>query len=115
MALFAIKPNTTLLRLVTNHPEKFYPQTWYLDEEFANISFKGDYVESQQISLMPPVAWAYLHVFGYNTQDLRNHYAWTSDFDHNGDRVYVGNWGSTGKLQIHRHLTIRPDMFINTI
>jgi len=118
--IITVPPNTTLLRLVINNPDKFYKQDWYYDEEFANeLLVNGipdnDWIFNFETTLLYPAAlWVFLHTTMYGGSILKDRYVWTSDRDHQGDHVYVGNWGAKG-FQIHRHLTIRPEMFINTL
>lgn len=102
-----IKPTITLIRLVLNNPGAFYPQDWYYDEEFAHRPDEpASLVTAVAIArefLRRPQYWASGKGIGWLAQD----YAWTTDADDEGNKVYVGGW-SIGKLhkgfQIHRHL-----------
>jgi len=102
------KPNITLLRLVLSNPSKFYKQDWYYDEEFANtpLGIGNHRLESTlSYSAYPSavvLAWMYL-----DKEILPPEYVWTSDFDSNGDKVYVGGLSFGRGFQIHRHLA-RP-------
>lgn len=116
----------------------FYNQDWYLHETFAETKSltPGWYLLSTSIktesrgkppeilmSMIPkscqlPSAILctyaffcyYLHTGG--TMLWKNDYVWCSDFDHNGDRIYVGRYNDPEKknkngFSVHRHLTIR--------
>ena len=109
--MIIIPPNTTLLRLAVNNPKKFYRQEWYLDEEFANKDIGGKWL-LDTAKLLPAAVWAYAHVTGYPW--LCYQYAWTCDTDEKGDRVYVGRAEYTG-FQVHRHLTLHDNYFINRL
>jgi hypothetical protein len=114
--VITIPPNITLLRLVINNPDKFYPQDWYYDEEFANTPLRSGNCIVSDAKKYPAAMYAYAYVHRYYVWDYA--YIWTSDKDSRGDRVYVGGV-AVGKrhkgLQIHRHLTIDPANFVNTI
>lgn len=111
MKPIVIPKNTTLLRVVINNPSKFYKQDWYFNHEFANISVEGTwYIDID--GLFPAGVWAYLHSKNYFTGPLSSQYLWTFDVDDNGDQVYVG-YSGRGGFQIHRHLTIKDEMFLN--
>ena len=116
-----IPSNTSLLRLVINNSRAFYPQDWYYDEEFANYSTGEDsYVINfrtvgRNIPLYSATELAYVHII--HGPILPSSYLWTRDTDDKQDKVYVGMsvGGRKPGLQIHRHLTINPDHFLNSL
>lgn len=108
-----IPPNTTLLRLVVNNPDKFHKQDWYINEEFANQDVSGRWEFNIDSTTIPAAVYAFMRVHQYGWASCGNRYVWTSDFDRNNDRVYVG--GDIYRFQIHRHLTINPQKFVNSL
>jgi hypothetical protein len=112
--IIKVPPNTTLLRLIINNPDKFYKQDWYFNEEFANKDVGGIYTDTPYNTL-PAAVYAYRYL---KSKGFEDYYMWTNDFDSKGDRVYVGGAGFKGRpkgFQIHRHLTIDPSLFENRI
>ena len=111
----------------------FYFQDWYNNEEFVNVGMKeGWYLIRKSVyndsrSVLPEeliqkyafpsaiqctysffVSWLVLH------KALWYHdFVWCKDFDHNGDRIYVGKYNDVDGINkdgfsIHRHLSLRP-------
>lgn len=115
MVSVIVPPNTTLIRLVVNAPGRFHNQDWYYDEEFAHVPILKDKLHISPSILYTAAEAAFIHIV--KGPFLPDKFAWTSDHDYKGDRVYVGGWnlGRTKGFQIHRHLTIRPEMFVNSI
>ena len=115
--IVTLPPNTTLLRLVVNNPDKFYPQDWYYDEQFANYAMDETSWSLTYNTPLPAVVWAYAYIKNIWSAHLEYNYIWTSDTDNFGDKVYIGRSPRSRKpgLQIHRHLTINPDHFLNSL
>lgn len=107
-----VPPLTTLLRLKVNNPFYFYSQDWYYDEEFANRPEEGLWEIGTDLKV-PAVVWAYACIH-HSMYLVDTHYVWTGEKDNKGDDIYVGGvlLGRKKGLQIHRHLTIRPEMFL---
>lgn len=93
-----------LMRLVLNNKDRFHPQDWYWDEDFA-WDEESDTAAWVNICLIKPGLW----------DMMKMQFRWMKDVDNRGDRVYVGGWGLGKGFQIHRHLTIKPEMFINSL
>lgn len=110
-----IPPNTSLIRTVLNNKELFHTQDWYHNEDFAYRAVEGAYDLDDTV---PAAVWAYLYVEyvrGGAEHALHTKYVWTSDVDDHGDLVYVGRAGhQKQRFQIHRHLTIRREQFLNS-
>jgi hypothetical protein len=110
-------PSQMLMRIVLNHKADFYNQDWYYDEDFAYVQHPPMDVERATLTtnLIPAAAWAWLYA-NRPIDMLHKRYVWTSDYDKNGDQVYVGGveLGRRYGFEIHRYLTIRPEMFVNT-
>lgn len=111
----------------------FYNQDWYMNESFVNIPLdnkwyliqKNIYDDSRsklpehydrQISLPLAIQCVFAfftNFFIYNGEKLWEFsYVWCSDFDTNGDRVYVGRYTdelglNNNGFSIHRHLRIK--------
>ena len=111
-----IPKNTTLIRLVLQHRGQFYNQDWYYTQEFAHTDVGGEWhIDTDFTGAKYPAAvLAYIFINGRASNPLVYGYCWTSDVDNDGDQVYVGR-ARTGGFQIHRHLTIRPEQFINLL
>ena len=91
--------------LVKQWPQYFYTQTWYLAEPFAQRPYKGQYELGIEPQPAVVLAKAFVDSALAGTILWGDSYHWTSDVDHNQDRVYVGRSVEYGGLQIHRHLT----------
>ena len=105
--------NLTLLRLRAMRPDWFYEQNWYDAEEFANTPCKVGDIDTEKPMLAVEAVWAAIQDPNLWSK-LSYKYLWTLDYDHNGDQVYLGQWyGGSYGLQIHRHLTIKPEQFLN--
>jgi hypothetical protein len=110
----------------------FYNQDWYLKERFMSKTLdskwyllrKHIFEDSRAVSpnllinnyLFPSAILCGYTFFVYwltHGQSLwKNDYVWCSDFDQNGDRIYVGRYTDTNGINkngfsIHRHLTLR--------
>ena len=111
----------------------FYNQDWYLKEDFIDKTLesrwyliKREVIESsravQPIDLInqnmnfPSAILCVYTFFAYfyaNCKILWPYdFIWCSDFDHNGDRIYVGKYHDIDEVNkngfsIHRHLALR--------
>lgn len=105
----------TLREMLREWPEIFYPQTWYLDEAFLDITLHP------HRPVRPPTrvqTWspASRPVYLPHAVDLAlawksnplsacwSRYLWCIDRDQYGQQVYVGTNGRG--LEIHRHLAL---------
>lgn len=118
----------TLAELCAQHPDLFYPQSWYADEAFMHTPLPHDapvriptelrgagcvplvdvdsrYCQRAGTLLYPAVVLASLYVRRPQASIWKK-YLWTSDRDHAGQRVYVGGTRHGHGLEIHRHLSI---------
>lgn len=90
---------------VRQHPTLFHAQDWYRTEPFAGV----EYVRKFPPEAEPWPAAAYAAAFVEAAADGEvlwpARYIWTSDTDHEGNRVYIGRAAQYGGLQIHRLLT----------
>lgn len=109
----------TLARLLATHPERFYPQTWYLGEAFLDTEVPDvvpplpHYVLMHAMHKPPPdlmlpfaavLAGLYL---AHPTNPMWRRYLWCADTDRQGQRVYVGANGKGFEIHRHLHLTER--------
>lgn len=113
-----------------------YNQDWYLKEDFANTPPDGkwhlvrkDVLEDARAKDPADIEFALLNerfpsavtcaltFFAWHAlhkEILWKHdFLWTSDRDHNGDRVYVGRYEdpvgvNKNGFNVHRHLALRP-------
>lgn len=115
--IIKVPSNTTILRLVINHRERFHPQDWYFDEPFANDVHPGEYALDVDADPVPALLWVCAFVSGaLEAEDLLlDQYVWTSDTDGLGSPVYVGGIKLGKGFQIHRHLKIPPYLFTNRL
>src|SRR5688572_23507422 len=102
--------NVSILSLRGEYPALFYPQDWYLDEEFAATTLVADreYRISRRtridMSVPPPqdppavvaVAFEVAHFLWTGEFIWHQSYVWCSDKDSEGDKVYVGG-GEKGR------------------
>lgn len=110
----------TIRQMMREHPELFYSQDWYAEEDFTDMelpegapitmpqdrSHEGvppEYLLWHTTQVVPAVVLVNLYVMN-PTDPIWESYFWTSDLDHLGQRVYVGSNGMG--LEIHRHLAI---------
>lgn len=104
----------TLRDILKRHSERFYAQTWYLDEPFLDRQWPpllrtspSQVVDCAAVSdadrLPSASQLAFLYVCDPHAT-VWGRYLWCSDLDSLGQRIYVG---ANGKgLEIHRHLHI---------
>ena len=109
----------TLADLVRAHPKLFYPQTWYLDEEFMHCPMEEALPGLPDAVLcsgvVPDDSWlsptavqlADLYV-RIPDAEVWERFLWCADLDQWGQRIFVGGVTqvSPRALQIHRHLHI---------
>lgn len=132
------KINILMLRnLLGLNPDEsepcFYNQDWYLQEEFIHSTLelrwyllKKNVIEETR-SIQPVVllertinfpnailcTYTFFAYYYANKEFLWVHdFIWCSDFDHNGDRIYVGKYYDIDAINkngfsIHRHLALR--------
>ena len=116
----------------------FYNQDWYLNEDFMQTSLENRwYLISKNVfeesrSVLPSIlekkynfplailcAYTFFIYWFHNKKVLwQNDFIWCADFDHNGDRIYVGKYtDSTNKngFSIHRHLALRDSYATITV
>lgn len=114
----------------------FYNQDWYINEDFAKNEAqeagwffirkqiidqtRGVVPEMQEVveitDLPSALLLAYTFLANYLLNDnilWRNDFVWCSDFDANGDRIYVARYMdplgiAKNGFSIHRHLSIKP-------
>ena len=107
-----IHAGLTLREILTQYPEHFYTQTWYLDEPFLDVRWPPVRTLPSQIidpwvgraDWLPSASQlAFLYVC-HPHADVWGRYLWCSDQDSHGQRIYVGTNGKG--LEIHRHLHI---------
>lgn len=111
-----------------------YNQDWYLKEKFMDMSvdtrwylIKRDVFEDSR-AVMPvdlshrglnfPSAILcgytfFAYYFSHGEYLWYHDFVWCSDYDHNGDRIYVGKYHdidgvNKNGFSIHRHLALRP-------
>lgn len=109
----------------------FYNQDWYLKENFIDSQLQNgwfligkDVIEEtkgkdpskliKEHDLPSSIQCTFtFFVYWYCFQGplWQNNYIWCSDLDHNGDRIYVGRYHDSSKINkngfsIHRHLSI---------
>lgn len=107
----------TLEEILSSYSNLFYEQHWYEGEDFLQRraeplmmptfeqwSFPCTFPKQdiQRVSASS-LSWLYVH---NPDAPIWNKYLWADDLDRNGDRIYIGGKSNTGKLEIHRHLTI---------
>lgn len=102
----------TLRELINQHPDKFYPQTWYTNEAFLDYhstpkdslpDVVGTAIHSS--ILRPPSAVQLAALWIEHPHDpIWERYLWCRDRDVQGQQVYVGQNGHG--LEIHRHIHI---------
>jgi hypothetical protein len=95
----------------------FYAQTWmesesFMDREAESIPLPSfdqwsfPYLfpkqESQRVSAAS-LAWCYVQ---NPDAEIWNRFLWCDDLDSHGDRIYLGGKSRTGKLEIHRFLSV---------
>ena len=113
----------TLRELLTQHPTKFYPQTWYWDEAFLDYDVgdihtalpSGWDAASYGVGLPKTLPNAVqLAALWLNHPDhiLWAKYLWCRDTDAQGQQVYVGQNGHG--LEIHRHIHLTSRFVIPT-
>ena len=121
----------TIRELRREHPGLFYPQDWYLAEDFMDEELPDNCPDTPPVSVaydgippeflhtvfdrddMPPaVVLAHLYCLHPYAPIWRARYLWTGSLDHLGQRVYVGDNGNG--LEIHRHLHITPRFGVAT-
>ena len=105
----------TLRELREAHPTLFMEQDWFDGERFMQSRVYTQPNASMPLSIEPErstveVNAAYFAgLYVQNLDDpIWERFIWTSDFDHMGQRIYVGGIGQAKKpgFQIHRHLEI---------
>ena len=106
-------------------------QDWYLEEEFAKVSLENRWYLIQknieddtrgkepnsksELNLPSAILCVYTFMIWWLLRGellWPNDFIWCSDFDKHGDRIYVGKYLDTDKLErsgfsIHRHLSIK--------
>jgi hypothetical protein len=101
----------TLREVIAANPGLFYPQTWYEGEAF--MDYRGPHLPERvgAPSRIRPGTEAVIHAVTLAELYMRsrkdpiwNRYLWCADVDSQGQRVYVGGVGNTGRFEIHRHL-----------
>lgn len=110
-----------LRELRAKHPDLFYPQDWFDGELFmerdqgyrerglimpTGVSYNGmplEYIPPGTVDFLSAVGLARLYTI-HPTAEIWRFYLWTSDFDGQGQRIFVGDNGKG--LEIHRHLRI---------
>ena len=87
-------------------PACFYPTEWFRAEPFAQASIVGVFSAGNWPWPAAACAAEFVQAWETNRRMLwPDHYVWTSDKDHEGNRVYVGRAAQYGGLQVHRLLT----------
>lgn len=112
----------------------FYNQDWYQKERFMKRTLKSGW-HLIRLDLFPDsraqvpeklsarlkfpsavlCAYAFFAYWFYNKKKLwPADFVWCDDFDHNGDRIYVGRYrdpsgNNKNGFNIHRHLKLRPN------
>lgn len=105
-----------LRELRAAHPDLFYKQEWFESEAFMDrpltmdipksIIVVGAHVPSagHYIALYPAVVLAHFYVQQPDWIQWRRCYFWTSDYDREGQQVFVGDNGKG--LEVHRNLRL---------
>lgn len=125
-----------LLKIFGVDPDKnepcFYNQDWYLKEDFVKqvpelewvLLKKKVFENSRAIDpsilesdhLFPKAITGalafFLYYLAYDDNLWYQDFIWTSDYDHNGDRIYIGKYNdidgvNKNGFSIHRHLSLR--------
>ena len=110
----------TLTELRAAHPQAFHPnQDWFFGESFMDRELPDDAPTElprgvaalhheflDELPDAPPPAVTLANIYVNHPEANLRHYFWTSDFDHQGQRVYIGDNGQG--IEIHRHLRITP-------
>lgn len=99
--------NITLIRLVLRHPDQFYNQDWYYDEDFAHRVWSTEDSEFKRSATGK--VWDYLYgrqVIINGKGKYTHTYYWTIDKDNEGNAIYIGgsSLGRRKGFQIHRYL-----------
>ena len=115
-----------LRELLHDARDLFYSQNWYWSEAFLDVPLSPvhpsespcgvvpwDGETGQAPSLYSAVTLAYLYSMDPGNPMWRD-YLWTSDFDTQGQRVYVGGTANGHGFEIHRHLRMSPRWGIPT-
>lgn len=102
----------TLRDLIAAHPDRFYPQTWYADEQFLDltpraIGWPSDVLATGTIDPQATAADLAALYLEHPDCPLWSRYLWTCDHDRHGQRVYVGDNGRGLEIHRHIHLTSR--------
>jgi hypothetical protein len=122
----------------SNGKVSFYNQDWYHNEPFANKQYfenkwlligidllnesrgrmpENLYIRSENINLFSALqlAYTFFAIYFINKRILwKNDFIWTSDFDSNNDKIYVGRFFDPKGIanpgfSIHRHLKINEN------
>lgn len=112
----------------------FYNQDWYLSEKFMDFTLENKWylikkdvfeefrsvqpgkIQKKKIAFPSALLCGYTFFSNYfynHTLLWEYDFVWCSDFDHNGDRIYVGKYRDIDQINkngfsIHRHLNLRP-------
>lgn len=108
--------NPTLAELIASHPDRFYPQTWYVNEAFLLV--RACEVKTPSRVLPSETQFAFMHELPsaatlawlwvqHPDHRMWRRYLWTRDTDAVGQRVYVGQNGKGLEIHRHLHLTTR--------
>jgi hypothetical protein len=115
------RDNPTLCEVIFKNPTLFYDQFWYYGEAFTNrraepLSGIPDFDQWSFPYLFPKqdcqrasaasLCWLYVQ---NPDAEIWNRFLWCDDLDSRGDRIYIGGKSRTGKLEIHRYLTINSN------
>jgi hypothetical protein len=112
----------------------FYNQDWYLEESFFEKPLEINWFlirkkVFQESRMMDPeeiikhydlpsailCAYTFFVTWFYSGESLWSHdFVWCNDFDHSGDRIYVGKYHDLNGINkngfsIHRHLRIKSN------
>jgi hypothetical protein len=107
----------TLREIIDANNHLFYPQTWMNGEAFMDriaeplplptfSQWSFYYLFPKQESQRASAASLALCYVNNPDADIWSKYLWCDDQDSLGQRVYIGGKSNTGKLEIHRHLSI---------
>lgn len=116
----------TIAELRDEHPDLFYPQDWFIEEEFVHqkpspqlVSFPAVLKPAPNEPATEPTIRAvdllnlYVRTPGH---PMWHYFLWCADTDRFGQRIYIGgtNVGRVPGMQIHRHLTLTEAWVIPT-
>ena len=97
-------PAVSLMALRQMHRAAFYPQDWYVGQQFARDAFPPAFFTLDDRA--PAVAWVWAFFEARDRGEPFELWTLTGSHDDAGDRVYLNAAGRG--IEVHRHLTRLP-------